>query len=65
MPWIKRYVNEHHCKMPKINGDMDVKVGDIWECDHPSCKKRYIVRHEQRGGYYFDTYYTSSSYYDR
>jgi len=56
MPWIKRQADEHVCDRPGLDGRIgeqaDIRIGDIWECEEPTCLRQWIVRDKHGAKYY-------------
>lgn len=54
MGWIFREKNIHKCALPVYDA-RGAKVGDIWQCDEPTCKRKWRVKkinYDQRDGDY-------------
>jgi len=56
MGWLFRNEDIHKCEPPAYD-TKGTKVGDIWECDEPTCKKKWVVskiNYDQRDGDWLD-----------
>lgn len=58
MPWEKM-VTHHNCSQHMPNAqqamnELNASVGSIYKCDAHSCDKRYILKDNQKDGYYWE-----------